>query len=813
MEQTFSPKLLIFILTCICLSLVSAIPVLAQGKVSGTVNDDTSNAAPFATVTLLAATDSSLVKGKVTDEQGRFEFENLPFGQYMVAVRFVGFQPAYSIPVHVRTEQPTQDIGILRLHRNDNQLGEVLIQTQRQVVERSPDRYTLNVEASTFQTDNLLDIFRSMPFVQVQGESVSVNGKGGILILLDKVQMPGATLQSIMTTMTGDEIEKIDFITNPSSRYPANISTVISITTKKARTLGITGSARSTVSQGIRSRGLVGTSLTYRQQKWVSNLNLNYNRSLTHSEHNGYRVPLNGSGPVLREYGLFRYSNTIPSVRGMYEYKLSDKHALGIQTNYVQTRVDDNTSLSKRIDFAKQLNGITDSTLVADGREYSTRHVQTYSLYYTGKLDSLGKSLDLIFTYTPIQGNTTNEMLSQNMYGPDGSLLGSLRRVRNDNQSRANIMVGQMDWELPFRNSWNVTAGAKMTLSGNRTQPTQDYLQDGRFIRDEAFSFENVFTENILAGYTTLDKQLGKTTLRAGMRAEHATMQVEDKVNEHKPVNRTFTDFFPTLMLSRPMTDDLVMTLNYRKTVQRPGFSVLTPYRVYLDDFTIEEGNPELLPQYTHTFSVNGIYKNNLYVELEYRQEQNVFLNLPINQDGVAYWKNRNFDMTSVGGNINYSYQLTNWWSGSVFGMGALMTSVMQQKDFGDLAIPGSFYHTLGWQNSFSLPHDLKLETGFNYTGPFNYGLAELVGNHYTRIALKGNLLNKQLQYTLAVLDVFRGSVSGGVVNSSNIQTRSVSYDDARRVQLGVVYRFGKQTVKSAASKKLGNEDVVNRAN
>ncbi|PVY40930.1 outer membrane beta-barrel family protein [Pontibacter virosus] len=812
MKQTLTHQRLVTLLTCICLSVATHASGIAQGKVHGIVKD-ASNAAPFATVTLLTAIDSSLVKGKITDEQGQFVFENLPYGQYLVAVRYVGFQPTYSKMIQVQADHPTQDIGILQLQRNTNQLGEVLVQAQRQVVERSPDRYTLNVEASTFQTDNLLDIFRAMPFVQVQGESVSVNGKGGILILLDKVQMPGATMQSIMATMTGDEIEKIDFITNPSSRYPANISTVISITTKKARTLGLTGSARSTVSQSIRGRGLVGTSLTYRQSKWVSNLNLNYNRSLTHSEHNGYRVPLNVNGPALREYGLFRYNNTIPSVRGMVEYTLSDKHALGIQANYVQTRVDDNTTLSKRIDFAKQLNGTTDSTLVADGREYSTRHVQSYSLYYTGKLDSLGKSVDLIFTYTPIQGNTTNEMLSQNMYGPDGSLLASLRRVRNDNQSRANIMVGQMDWELPFRNNWNVTAGGKMTLSGNRTQPTQDYLQDGRFIRDEAFSFENVFTENILAGYTTLDKQLGKTTLRAGMRAEHATMLVEDKVNKRKPVDRSFTDFFPTLMLSRPITDDLVMTLNYRKTVQRPGFSVLTPYRVYLDDFTIEEGNPELLPQYTHTFSVNGIYKSNLYVELEYRQEQNVFLNLPINQGGVAYWKNRNFDMTSVGGNVNYSYQVTNWWSGSVFGMGALMTSAMQQKDFGDLAIPSSFYHTIGWQNSFSLPRDLKLETGFNYTGPFNYGLAELVGNHYTRIALKGNLLNKQLQYTLAVLDVFRGSVNGGVVNSSNIQTRSVSYDDARRVQLGVVYRFGKQTVKSAATKKLGNEDVVNRAN
>lgn len=813
MEQTFSPKQLITLLTCICLSLVSAIPVLAQGKVSGIVKEDASNAASFATVTLLAATDSSLVKGKVTDENGQFVFENLPYGQYLVVVRYVGFQPTFSETIRIQADQAVQDIGILQLLRNTNQLGEVLVQAQRQVVERSPDRYTLNVEASTFQTDNLLDIFRAMPFVQVQGESVTVNGKGGILILLDKVQMPGATMQSIMATMTGDEIEKIEFITNPSSRYPANISTVISITTKKARTLGLTGSARSTVSQGIRGRGLLGTSLTYRQQKWVSNLNLNYDRSLTHSTHDGYRAALTGNSPVLHEHYFFRYNNSTPSVRGMAEYQLSNRHALGVQASYVHKVVDKSSTVSKQVDFAKQLKGIPDSTLLADGREYSTRQVQTYSMYYTGKLDSLGKSVDLIFTYTPIQHNMTTEILSQNMYNPDGRLLESLRSVRNDNPSNANIMVGQMDWELPFRNNLNISVGSKMTLSSNRTQPTQEYLQDGRFVRDEAFSFENVFSENILAGYTSLDKQLGKTTLRAGIRAEHATMLVEDEVTKRRPVARTFTDLFPSLMLSRPMTDNLNMTFNYRKSIQRPGFSVLTPYRIYMDEFTIEEGNPALLPKYTHAISVNGIYKNNLFVELEYRHEQNVFTNLPVNIDGVAYWKNRNFDMTSVGVNANYSYQMTNWWSGSVFGMGAYMASAMDQENFRDVTIPSTIYHSVGWQNSFSLPRDLKLETGFNYTGPFNYGLAEVVRSHYTRVALKGSMLNKQLQYTVAVLDLFRGNVEGGVVRSSNVLTQVVSYRDARRVQLGVIYKFGKQTVKSAVSKKLGNEDVVNRAN
>ncbi len=301
--------------------------------------------------------------------------------------------------------------------------------------------------------------------------------------------------------------------------------------------------------------------------------------------------------------------------------------------------------------------------------------------------------------------------------------------------------------------------------------------------------------------------------MSAGLRVEDSRMLVENMTTGTRPVERRFTDFFPTLMMSRQFSENFLMSANYRKTIQRPGFIVLTPFRIYIDDLTIQEGNPELVPNYIHSATLNGVLGGNLFVELEYRDEKNVFTNLPEVIDGVSVWKDRNFDLKSYGMMVNYGYEITNWWSGSVFGMGSVFDGKMNQENFADLNIPRSVYHTFGLENSFSLPKDLRLETTFNYTGPFSYGLANLASNHFTRIALKGDLLQKKLQYTLAVMDIFRGDVTAGSINSFNIETRLIQYFDNRRVQLGLVYSFGKKTVKNAQNIKLGNEDVIDRAN
>lgn len=782
----------------------------AQNIITGKVLEAAEIGIPFASVALLNANDSSIVKGAITGEDGIYKIRSIPTGNYFLSVTFIGYEKF--IGSVFLFSGGTFELEPITLVQSVQALNEVTVSGKRQVLERKTDRYVMDVTASTFQSDNIMDIFYALPFVQVKSDGISVNGKGGILILLDKVQMPQASLNSILTSMTGDEIENIEFITNPSSRYPSDISTVIKITTKRSKYYGLTGSARTALSQGIYGKASLGTSLTYRKKKWVTNINLNQRSGSSFTETNNERI-LNIDGNQILLDGDYKTKNVYnkPSLRAAIDYTINKSNSIGLQSNVNYTKTSRDSFFKNSTDFISE-SGTVDSVLRMESFDFGSEMIQNYSMYYNHKLDTLGKSVDFIFTYTPVNINDGTEMLYQRLLTPTEEVLSELPIARNTNRNQANIFVGQMDWELPFQNGLRLITGGKVTKSVNDTKPAQDIKVGNQFIGVEDFTFQNKFQESILAYYTDINKAFGeRINISAGLRMEYSRMIVDNLTANQRELDREFTDFFPNVRVDYFASQMLQLSANYRRTIQRPGFSTLTPFRNYVDDYTIIEGNPGLLPAYENTVSVNMILGGMLYVEAAYSDQKDSYTQLPRADGDVTIWRDTNFDLTSYSLLGNMGFQITNWWTGSVFAYGALMESAIGQEGFNIIDIPLGIYHTFGLENSFNLPAGLKLETTINYTGPVQLGLVEAISNNYTRLALKGSLFNDKLNYTLSAMDFFRGDMSGANINSYNMETRVKTYSDARRIQLGLVYRFGKNTVREARNKELGNEDVVNR--
>jgi len=78
--------------------LVTALTSFAQNapKVAGQITQSGNKPVEFATVTLLKAKDSSLVKGAIADIDGKYEFEQVKQGKYLVAAVSVGMTKRYS---------------------------------------------------------------------------------------------------------------------------------------------------------------------------------------------------------------------------------------------------------------------------------------------------------------------------------------------------------------------------------------------------------------------------------------------------------------------------------------------------------------------------------------------------------------------------------------------------------------------------------------------------------------------------------------------------------------------------------------------
>src|SRR5882757_4082024 len=140
-------------------------------------------------------------------------------------------------------------IDPVQLSRSTGILKEVVVNSQRPMVEQSDDKIVFNVEDDpTNKTETAIDILRKTPFITVDGEdNIKVNGKSNFKVLLNsrETSMFARNIKEALRGFPGVLISKIEVITTPSAKYDGEgIGGLINIITKK-KVVGYNGTLSS----------------------------------------------------------------------------------------------------------------------------------------------------------------------------------------------------------------------------------------------------------------------------------------------------------------------------------------------------------------------------------------------------------------------------------------------------------------------------------------------------------------------------------------------------------------------------------------
>ncbi len=157
-----------------------------QGVLEGRIQDETGGDLAFANVLLLKATDSSFVKGTITEENGRFLLENVTKNTYLLTVSMVGFETIFTERIDFEGTSKTLLPPILR--SEGLELDEVVVTSKRNLYVQKIDRMVINVASSILSTGSTaLQILERSPGVQVdrQNSSISLIGKSGVVIMIN----------------------------------------------------------------------------------------------------------------------------------------------------------------------------------------------------------------------------------------------------------------------------------------------------------------------------------------------------------------------------------------------------------------------------------------------------------------------------------------------------------------------------------------------------------------------------------------------------------------------------------------------------
>lgn len=220
---------------------------IAQSKVRGLVLDIVGAPLDNASVLLLNSRDSSLVKGMMTTREGRYSFEKVSLGSYLVATTYIGYKQVYS-PVFQAGSNDNIELSTLRLSQKETKLSKVTVTARKPLIEQTIDRLVINVANNiTSAGSTVLDVLERSPGVIVdrRNNTLSINGKDGVVVMMNgKINhMPLSGLVQMFAGMPSDNIEKIELITTPPASLDAEGNAgYINIVLKRNTQYGTNGS-------------------------------------------------------------------------------------------------------------------------------------------------------------------------------------------------------------------------------------------------------------------------------------------------------------------------------------------------------------------------------------------------------------------------------------------------------------------------------------------------------------------------------------------------------------------------------------------
>ncbi|MEO6633328.1 MAG: carboxypeptidase-like regulatory domain-containing protein, partial [Mucilaginibacter sp.] len=182
MKSIFIKLLTIILLTSAGVAAAYAQPSKSSSaKITGTLLDDKSKPMDFATVSLLKAADSSIVKGTLSNDAGAYAFDRVANGTYIIKATVVGYQKTTSKPFTVN-DGATVTVPQLVMQQVSHALNAVTISATKPLIERKVDRTVMNVENSVLAAGNsALEILERAPGVSVdKDDNISLKGKQGV---------------------------------------------------------------------------------------------------------------------------------------------------------------------------------------------------------------------------------------------------------------------------------------------------------------------------------------------------------------------------------------------------------------------------------------------------------------------------------------------------------------------------------------------------------------------------------------------------------------------------------------------------------
>ena len=766
----------------------------------------------FANVTILNSSNNKLITGAISDENGRFEIQDVPIGNYKIQFSFVGYSTKEQKLI---TSELTSilDLGKIELEPSAEQLSEVEIIGKQATTNANLSTKTLNLSNNIAQSGgSVLDAMKTMPGVTFdQDGKVILRGSDKVVVLIDGKQssLTGFGNQKGLGNIPAANIEKIEIINNPSAKYDANgYAGIINIIYKKEKTIGFNGDLGLSFGLGALGKRKEDTKTDLGSYtvnpKLIPSLNLNYKtKNLNYFLQSEFIVQ---EALPNNEFTTRTYPDNSKIISQVPENR---KQFKTIIAGGVDWEIDDANSITFSGLYDREKH--TDTSQVAyinlntnnRNRYYNWREVEitrfiNASANYKHKFVQPGHTLTASVQYT--QG-----LEDESYFLNDSSSV----RIGRD---ATNILAIEhttnltTDYTKPLKNG-RFELGLKTRI---RKLPVEYNITPGvnTIIYPNLGSFSD-WGENLFAGYFNYLLEKEKYSLEAGLRAEQTNVFYDlDPANTYYPNNDKYNYFklFPSFRYTYKVNDKNKISAFYNKRIDRPGEPELRVFPKYDDPELLKVGNAYLRPQLTDAFEVAHKYSwdtgslfsavyhriiNDHYMRIYSLDESNpdyqivnkIYQNtgkatntgieILFSQDISSAWK--------ISSSINvYSNKISAYQGALLFPYERTFTVDKSSNTAGDAKL----------NNEFSLPKNWAIQLTGIYYSKKNIVQGKELARGSIDFGFKKNIWDKKGEFTLSASDIFNTFAIRQEINGDGFSAVYENYYETQIVRLGFKYKF-----------------------
>ncbi|WP_439584549.1 outer membrane beta-barrel protein [Dyadobacter bucti] len=785
-----------------------------KAKLSGAILDEKSQPFPFVNVLLLHAKDSVLVKGLAADENGKYVFDQVANGKYLVLVSMVGYQKNYSEPFTVK-DAPIA-LPASQLTTDTQSLNEVTVVAKKPFIEQEIDRTVVNVENSIVSAGaTALEILERAPGVTVdqQNEQLKLRGKEGVIVQIDGKQtfLSQQELITLLRNTPSDNIEKIELITNPSAKYDAaGNSGIINIKMKRNKNYGTNGNINLGLAHAKYGRGNASVTVNHRAGKLSSFVSAGTFLNKGFNNNDIYRkIPFEGKVTIFDQRTERINKSQYHNIRAGVDYFATEKTTVGVlvsgfYNDWSNPFGQTNTRILNE-DLSLQRTFRTD---VFNG---GTMHNISSNLNLKHQFDDNGKELTFDIDYVNYTG-TKKSILDTRYFAPDGTPDGNPENVRNNMPSNINIGVAKLDYTQKLWKGKFETGLKSSVVASDNDMVFETKIDD--WVLDPTRSNQFKYTENVNAAYLNYSGNISKKVkYQLGLRGEH-THSIGNSVTLNQKRDRNYVNLFPSVFLSNQLDTNNVINISYSRRIDRPNYQSLNPFEFYLDPYTFQRGNPNLKPQYTNSFQLVHVYKNFLNTTLAYSRIKDMIADeLPqqIASENKTFVTSDNLDnQDNVSLTVSFPIKIAKWWNVQTNFTGVYnhYNSIYLEEKLEIKQASWNMYAS----NQFTLPKGFSAEISGWYNSRAFYGLYAAKPMGMLNAGLQKNIMNKKGTIRLNVNDIFWTNRFRGKAVYKDIDFSVRSQWPSRQFRLTFTYNFGNQNVKGARQRNTGSDDLQKRA-